>query len=323
MTKQLGQLRKVDLRIVWPSESGDFTPWLATPENLKLLGDAIGLELELESTEKEVGSFSADILCKDMSTGDWVVIENQLEKTDHTHLGQLFTYAAGLKVSTVVWIAARFTDEHRAALDWLNEITNQRINFFGLEIALWQIADSAIAPKFDVVSKPNDWSRDVVAGASGKRGDLSEAQSLQLRFWSAFRDYALERSSTIKPTKPFPQHWMNMGIGRTGFNLAGIVSTHDSSTNSNDRQEIRAEVQIYNKESKAYFAALREQAATIEEEFGERLTWYSAENVHSCRIYVRKTVDLSDEADWPNQHKWLLAKLEKLRAVFETRIQQL
>src|SRR5882672_9937256 len=116
-TPNLGRLRKVDLREAWSSENSDFTPWLAQEENLKLLGEAIGIELELEWQEKDVGPFRADILCKDTATDDWVLIENQLERTDHCHLGQLITYAAGLNAVTIVWIAERFTQEHRAALD--------------------------------------------------------------------------------------------------------------------------------------------------------------------------------------------------------------
>ena len=152
-TKTLGRLQKVELREAWTTESGDFTPWLAKEENLSLLGETIGIELELESQEKDVGPFRADILCKDTATDNWVLIENQLERTDHTHLGQLLTYAAGLNAVTIVWIAERFTAEHRAALDWLNEKTDEKINFFGLEIELWQIGDSPIAPKFNIISQ--------------------------------------------------------------------------------------------------------------------------------------------------------------------------
>ena len=167
MTKQsLGRLAPVDLREVWESEALDFTPWLAQPENMTLLGKAIGIELEVETQEKSVGPFRADILCKDTTTGDWVLIENQLERTDHTHLGQLLTYAAGLEAVTVVWVAGRFTDEHRAALDWLNAITAPTYAFFALEVELWRIDDSPVAPKFNVVSKPNDWSKTLKQAAS-------------------------------------------------------------------------------------------------------------------------------------------------------------
>src|SRR5256885_2050308 len=137
--RNLGRLQRVDLREVWLSESSGFTPWLAQQENMKLLGETIGIDLECEAQEKEVGPFRADILCKDTATDSWVLIENQLERTDHGHLGQLLTYAAGLEAVTIVWVAREFTDEHRAALDWLNEITGQKFNFFGLEIELWRI----------------------------------------------------------------------------------------------------------------------------------------------------------------------------------------
>ena len=151
---QFGQLKRVDIREIWVHEERDFTPWLA--KNLHFLGDAIGLELVLESEEVSVGSFRADILAKDAQTNNWVLIENQLERTDHSHLGQIITYASGLKAATVIWIAERFADEHIAALDWLNSITDDSVRFFGLQIELWTI-DTTMAPRFQVVSRPNSW----------------------------------------------------------------------------------------------------------------------------------------------------------------------
>ena len=166
MNKQLGRLEKIkNIRDIWDTEDRDFTPWLAEENNIALLGDAIGLSLEVEAQEKAVGPFRADILCKDTADDSWVLIENQLERTDHKHLGQLMTYASGLKAVTIVWLATKFTEEHRSSLDWLNQITDDSFNFFGLEIELWKIDDSLIAPKFNVVSKPNDWSRSVVAAS--------------------------------------------------------------------------------------------------------------------------------------------------------------
>ncbi|HHB81248.1 MAG TPA: DUF4268 domain-containing protein, partial [Aliiroseovarius sp.] len=160
----LGRLQKVDLRDTWRTEDRDFTPWLAEEQNLTLLGDTLGIDLELEAVEQNVGPFRADILCKDTLSDRWVLVENQLERTDHTHLGQLMTYAAGLDAVTIVWIAARAADEHRAAMDWLNEITDSEVRFFLLEVELWKIGDSPAAPKFNVVAKPSDWSR-VASGA--------------------------------------------------------------------------------------------------------------------------------------------------------------
>ena len=160
-TSKLGRLERVELREAWQSEPADFTPWLAEEQNLKLLGETLGMSLQLEAVEKNVGPFSADILCKEPQTEQWVLIENQLEQTDHTHLGQIITYSAGLNAVSVIWIAAKFVEEHRAALDWLNEITTEATNFFGVEVELWRIGDSPFAPKFNLVSKPNAWSKQI------------------------------------------------------------------------------------------------------------------------------------------------------------------
>jgi hypothetical protein len=120
-SSSLGRLARVELRDIWLSEAADFTPWLAREENLAVLAGALGMDLELEAQERSVGPFRADILCKDIGTDSWVLVENQLERTDHSHLGQLLTYASGLEAVTIVWIAARFTDEHRSTLDWLKQ----------------------------------------------------------------------------------------------------------------------------------------------------------------------------------------------------------
>jgi hypothetical protein len=195
----LGRLEKIDVREYWKREDSDFTPWLAEAENIQLLGETIGLELEVEAQEKQVGPFRADILCKDTASENWVLIENQLERTDHVHLGQLLTYAAGLNAVTIVWIAARFTEEHRAALDWLNEISNESFNFFGLEIELWRIGKSAVAPKFNIISKPNDWSKSVIGAAQSiQSASLTEAKKLQQEYWEAFREYVLEHGKHIQ-----------------------------------------------------------------------------------------------------------------------------
>jgi len=163
---KFGRLEKVELRDFWYKEDKDFTPWLAKPENIEILSEAIGIELEVQSQEQNVGPFRADILCFDINDNHYILIENQLEKTDHTHLGQLMTYAAGLDAITIIWISPRFTEEHRAALDWLNRITDETFRFFGIEIELYRIGDSFPAPMFNVVSKPNDWSKNVKKTAS-------------------------------------------------------------------------------------------------------------------------------------------------------------
>ena len=225
-TPSLGRLEKVDLREVWKSEAIDFTPWLANEENFTLLGETIGLDLEVEAQEKDVGPFRADILCQDTATGHWVLIENQLERTDHAYLGQLMTYAAGLSAVTIVWIADRFTDEHRAALDWINEITNDDFNFFGLEVELWIIGQSSLAPKFSVVSKPNDWTRNISSAANRlQRDSLTETHQLQIEYWERFRQLYDSRQGVVRATKPHPQHWLNYSVGRSWFWLNTTINT--------------------------------------------------------------------------------------------------
>jgi hypothetical protein len=314
--KSLGRLKRINLREVWKNEAGDFTPWLAQSENIKLLAETIGVDLELEAQEKEVGPFRADVLCKDTASGDWVIIENQLERTDHVHLGQLLTYAAGLKAVTIVWIASKFNEEHRAAIDWLNEITNDQFNFFGLEIELWRIGDSPYAPKFNIVASPNEWGRTI-------NTTLSETKLLQQEFWTTFRSYVQEEGSFIKPTKPLPQHWMNISLGRSGFKLTAIASMWDSLSESYENNEIRAEFEIYSPDSKKYFSELFAQKEEIDSEIGEKLTWYNPPKARVCRIYLRESANLRDKENWPNLHKWLLNKLELLYKVFFPRIRNL
>lgn len=312
----LGQLEKVDLRVAWASEAGHFTPWLAQEGNIALLGDTLGVDLEVEAQEKEVGPFRADILCKDTATGAWVLIENQLERTDHSHLGQLLTYAAGLEAVTIVWIARAFTEEHRATLDWLNEITDERFSFFGLELELWRIGDSVPAPKFNIVSKPNDWSRQVTRGANTLAEGLTPVRQLQLEYWTAFRDYMQAGGSALKTTKPAPQTWMNLPLGRSGIYLAAIASTYDSIAQNSSANEIRAEMVISTANAKQLYGTLETQRARFEQALGEPLTWHNPPGNRSAKVYLRKVVNLAARADWPNQHQWLREKLEKLHATF-------
>jgi hypothetical protein len=321
---KLGRLERVPLRDIWKSESSDFTPWLAQPEHVALLGDAIGLDLEVEAQEKDVGPFRADILCKETGSNAWVLIENQLERTDHSHLGQLLTYAAGLEAVIVVWIAERFTDEHRAALDWLNEIANEKLRCFGLEIELWRIGESPVAPKFNVVSQPNDWARSVSSTAGSiAAGALSETKALQLEYWTAFSKFMQEQKSKLRTTKPFPQHWMNLALGRSGIHLTAIASPTKTDGDDGAQGEIRAEVYIeHPQHAKAWFAQLKADAA-IEKELGEALTWHDSPHGRACRIFLRRPANLRDRKDWPAQHGWMQQKLEALHRVFSLRAKQL
>lgn len=321
--KNLGHLEQVELREAWADEAGDFTPWLAEPEHLALLGKTIGIELEVEAQEKSVGPFRADILCKEISTDEdrWILIENQLERTNHTHLGQILTYAAGLNAVTIVWVAQRFTEEHRATLDWLNEITDERFNFFGLEIELWRIDDSPFAPKFNIVSKPNEWSRSIkTAAGRTKPGALSEIQKLQLDYWTEFRRY-MEANSDIPCQKARPQGWIIHSIGRSGFHLGSIASSWNNETHSWGGEN-RVQFVIRGTDLRLHFNQFKKHKDVIETEFGGKLSWDdSAEK--TCRVYVRQTADITDRDDWPKQHEWLRENVEALYRVFAPRVRNL
>src|ERR1700756_3411596 len=223
--RSLGRLERVELRNIWLSEASDFTPWLARKENLDTLGEALGIDLELEAQERPVGPFRADILCKDVATDRWVLIENQLERTDHSHLGQLLTYASGLEAVTIVWIAARFTEEHRSTLDWLNKITDDRFRFFGLEVELWRIGTSPAAPKFNIVSKPNEWSQSVAQAARAiDQSELSETRVMQREYWASLNQSLNAMGGPVSGNKkPQPQAWMSFPTGRSGFLLNGVM----------------------------------------------------------------------------------------------------
>ena len=191
----LGRLEPVDLRKVWPNEETDFTPWLADQSNLEILAEALGMPLEFVEREKAVGPYSADMLCRDSDDGTRVVVENQLGPTDHDHLGKLLTYAAHLGARVVVWIAKSFTDQHRAALDWLNEVSETGTRFFGLEIEVWRIGDSMAAPKFNVVARPNDWTRE------RDKTELTATQRMQLDFWKGFEEFVARNGTVVTKTQ--------------------------------------------------------------------------------------------------------------------------
>jgi hypothetical protein len=313
---KLSRLTRVDLRDIWLSESSGFTPWLAQPANLELLADTLDLELELEAQEKNVGPFRADILCKDTATGAWVLIENQLERTDHCHLGQLLTYAAGLDAVTIVWVSARFTEEHRAALDWLNKITEGSFNFFGLEVELWRIGDSPVAPKFNIVCKPNDWSQTIKRAAIAiSDGELTGTQQLQLDYWTQLWAILETQYPQIRGTKPLAQNWNNFSIGRSSFGMHASVNTQ--------QRWVRVGVSCFEPHSEAHFHLLKQQQSEIEKETGP-LDWEALPGRKESRIAIRKLdFDPTNREDWPRQHQWIASQLCKFDNAFRQRIKNL
>lgn len=311
-TPKLARLERVDLREEWKTEAQDFTPWLAQADNLAVLSDTLGMELTTEGTEQGVGPFRADILCRDTQDDSLVLIENQLERSDHNHLGQILTYAAGLKTVTIIWVSATFTDEHRAALDWLNEITNSKFRFFGLEIELWRIGDSPAAPKFNVVSRPNNWSRTTQRVASA---EIPESSLKQQRFWDQLSQHLEKRAGNVRLAAPPTLAWTRYGLGRTGFHLEAILNPQAG--------QIRVELRLTGPDSKAHFALLAAMKEAIETEIDTQLEWAKQPSNIVSRIILRRKGDPTDESAWPELAEWTAKTLEKFDAVFRERVKNL
>lgn len=283
---QLGKLEKVrDLRSVWKHEANDFTKWLAKEENLATLGDEIGIDIELRSTEAKTGSFSTDILAVEANTDNKIIIENQLEQTNHDHLGKIITYASGHDAKTIIWIVKEAREEHRQAIDWLNEHTDEEINIFLCRIELWKIGDSSIAPKFQIVSSPNNWTKTIKRSIDG---NVSDTKMLQYQYWAKLSDEIDNSYSKFNSRKPKAQHWYHLAIGSS---LAHISLTINTQTD-----EIRS--QIWIRDNKPLFDYLFEFKEDIESDVGFELNWQRLDNKKAAYINISSDFNIDNENDW-------------------------
>ena len=309
----LGRLERVELRSAWPHEAGNFTPWLAQQENLDLLGDALGMELAFEAAEKPVENFSADILAKDVATERWVLIENQLEQTDHSHLGQILTYAAGLDASTIIWIAKEFREPHRAAIDYLNHISGSEFNFFAVQIELFRIGESALAPRFNVLAKPNDWSREVLASASN-RAAQSE-RSLQWReYWQKFLAVADARGLKVVTKTPPKEGWCRIEQLLKGEISAGVWA-HSTNT------KLRAVVWMTGESRHVLFDRLYEQRDLLSQQMGLPLFWDRGDAMKSSFLGVevaRTELALGSTQTLEQEFDWFITQTPRLASVLRS-----
>jgi hypothetical protein len=308
--QMLGSLTRVDPREAWKDEARDFTPWLA--EHLSVLGEALGLGLELEATEVNVGDFSADIVAKVQASGQLIVIENQLGRTDHGHLGQLLTYAAGKGASIVVWIAPNIRDEHRQALDWLNLSTREGQDFFGVEIELLRIGSSPLAPNFKVVSQPNEWAKATKASTG------SSPSKLGLRY-QAFFSTILERFKAMRPglttgRRVGTENWYPFSAGKSGFGFVWSMANR-----SRFRVELYIDVGNADKNTE-YFNKLKTDAGDLEILVGEPIVWEALEGKKACRICVYREVDKETFDRDPALVDWALTTMSKWVDAFKPRI---
>ena len=302
----LGQLKEIkDLRKVWPHEALDFTPWLAEEENLALLSDTIGLEIAVDETESSVGDFNVDIYATETGTDRKIIIENQLEDTNHDHLGKLITYASGKSADIVIWVVKRARSEHRAAIEWLNNHTDENIAFFLLEVKLYQIGDSDIAVKFEVIEKPNDWTKEI-------KRQTSSSPTLQARYdyWVAFNDYAFKHTAFAKSfnrRKASTDHWMTLSVGSSVCHIRLLQVRKDNN--------IIVEWNIT--DDKDLYQRFHTHKADIESDMGMTLDWRELPDKKPSRILVTQNAEFNNKDKWPEQFDWTMDVAVKMKNAFK------
>lgn len=318
-TINLGRLSPVPVRSVWDDEARDFTPWLAEAENLSLLGESIGLMLELEGRERRVGPFSADILARDVGRDRWVLVENQLEATDHRHLGQLLTYAAGLEAMTVVWIAPEIREEHRAAIDWLNHITNEGFDFFAVQLEAFQIGESVCAPRFSVIAKPNGWTRKLGAARRDTAGDAASPQSHKwISYWGPLLALAKGRVPYLADKAVSKANWQPVMSFNTSRDLTFAFNL------TSPRGGLRVELYIDRLLAKSAFRALELEKSVINEAMGCDVAWELLPDAQASRICVYRPGDTgADPTKATDQYDWLLSTLPRFVDVLRPRAEAL
>lgn len=284
---EIGKLKEVDIRNLWKHEQYDFSEWLSQEENINILNDILGLTLVDVSKEAYVGSYRCDLFAVDESTGTKVIIENQLEPSNHDHLGKIITYASGLDAEVIVWIVKTAKEEHRSAIEWLNNNTNSRINFFLIELKAYTIEDSIPAPFFNVIEKPNDFIKNTKINNSSD--NLNRSQSERLEFWNRFNEILIDKGKPFNVRKATTDHWYSVAIGTSA---AGILITLVN-------KESHIGVELYINNSKELFDKLFEKKNLIEDELGFRLDWQRLDNSKASRIkYYINGLDFDNHSNY-------------------------
>lgn len=305
-TADLGRLEFVPTREVWAHEAHDFTPWLLN--NPDVLGDVLDMDLELTEAEHPVGGFSLDLIGSDSNTGERVIVENQLETSDHSHLGQLLTYASGTDAVNVIWVASSFREEHRAAMDWLNARTDEHTRFFAVEVSAVRIGDSQAAPLLKLVAEPNNWNKLVKASASQATG---ERAALYSEFWTAYleklhRAYPKRTRATTAPHT----NWISLASGKpnvtlgTNFSRKGLCCEVYFGAPSPEENERRLE-------------SLKARRAEFEAIVGPGVEWQELEGKKACRVAVyRPNATIEDQDAWPAYIDWFLTMQDRVRTAY-------
>ncbi len=302
----LSKLEEIkDLRTVWPNEALDFTRWLSKDDNINLLADAIGLDITVSEAESSVGDFRVDIFASETSTDRKIIIENQLEDTDHDHLGKLITYASGKSADVIIWVVKHAREEHKAAIEWLNNHTDDKIGFFLCEIKMYRIDNSKPAVKFEVIEKPNDWTKVI-----RKSEFANETQRQRYDYWKAFNDYAFQNTQFIENfnrRKPSTESWMNFSIGSSAYYI----------TVSQILKRNELIVELYINKNKELFQFLFQNKDAIETEIGFCLDWRELPEKKASRIMVKKRADLANRNKWNEQFEWIMDVMIRMKKVFK------
>ena len=309
-TPNLAKIERVsDLRATWPSEDQDFTPWLA--DNIAELGEALGMDLELQQTEAPVGGYSLDILATDLNSRRPVIIENQLEATNHGHLGQLLTYAAGFDAGVVVWVTREFRDEHRQALDWLNQRTGEDTQFFGVAVELWRIGDSLPAPHFNLVATPNGWRKETAARSENQTDAAASERMERYRdFFQSLIDTLREQHQFTNVRKGQAQNWCNFSTGRSH------VAYKADFTN---QQQARVSIRIDYPDGERNLRLVNDlelRKDEIQSRLGS-LNWQQVEGRRACLITLEQPGSIQDDDDTLAEiQSWMVDNLLKFKEVF-------
>ena len=309
MPSKLGEFKQLDVRSQWPKEGTDFTPWLAQEDNLAKLGEALGgLELELDTIEASVGPYHADILAKTID--GFVIIENQLGKIDHDHLGKALTYASFLDAKIIVWIATQFTEEHQRAIEWLNDKASS-ISFYAVVVELWKIDESNPAVKFNVISKPAN----VRTGAASSQEELTPTKEIQFAFWSKLRDALLSKNILPSTQTPRAQQTFDVSIGRSDIFISNILNTWQGIIS----------IRIYIRKNIASQALpqLMQHKEAIEQVIGEPLVWDARPDAQDKLISLSRNIKISDRSSWDADIDWLAHKIRDYIKAFKDRIKKL
>ncbi|MDD7352949.1 MAG: DUF4268 domain-containing protein [Peptoniphilaceae bacterium] len=306
---RLGKLEEVDIRELWKHEQYDFSEWLSKEENIEMLGDEIGLTLTDINKEVFVGSYRCDLVAKDETTGIKVIIENQLEATNHDHLGKIITYASGLDANVVVWIVKEAREEHRSAIEWLNNKTTKDVSFFLMEIRAYRIGDSLPAPKFVIIEKPNDFVK--TTNASVDNRELSKSQAERLNFWNRFNEVLISRNKPFNVRKATTDHWYDVALG--------ISEAHISITLVNKTNSIG--IEVYINDNKELFDSLYSVSEEIENELGFNMDWQRLDNKKASRIiYYISGLDFDNHENYDELINEVIDKVIVIKRAFRNHL---